>query len=146
MSGYTVFLGPFAGIMITDVRHSSKHPCSLPHLTSHLSVLARPSLQSRRSRDVQTSWSLSLHSGFVRILHSFNSGLVFNLIISLELASRSSNPRLSPTQPPRSHQLHQSQDSRRRCSIPLRLCLAPRGEYPTISHSSHFPLYHTFSI
>lgn len=30
MSGYTVFLGPFAGIMVTDVRPHPTQPLPLP--------------------------------------------------------------------------------------------------------------------
>lgn len=58
MNGYTVFLGPFAGIMVTDVSvMNSSTSVSLTATT----VLGCPPLQGGRTGYVSASWPVSVH-------------------------------------------------------------------------------------
>lgn len=63
MSGYTIFLGPFAGIMVTDV-------CILCGDSSDFrlnitpSVLASPQRQGGCAFDVRPKWPIQIHRGF----------------------------------------------------------------------------------
>jgi cytosine/uracil/thiamine/allantoin permease len=56
MNGYTVFLGPFAGIMVTDVRIIVHDYLILNYL--YFAVLARPSRNGRRAVDVSALWPI----------------------------------------------------------------------------------------
>jgi len=62
MSGYTVFLGPITGIMITDVSLHVPfiHPClsQISRLIGALISLARTPHTRRCSLNVSTSWEV----------------------------------------------------------------------------------------
>jgi hypothetical protein len=68
MGGYTVFLGPIAGIMVTDVSTvlslsslSQGAPKLMAVALSSTVVLARTPLTCRRSRDVSASWKVQVY-------------------------------------------------------------------------------------